>query len=91
MAYTYFTSQNFTNMLCFHLICLKRQVGFDKQNRPVIYACFAQQATKKNHVEDTVAHTVNLMENVIKTMRGDASKMVWVLDCTGIKIFLGLQ
>ena len=64
-------------------VYLQRQVGFDKEHRPVIYSCFAQAATRKNVVEDSVAHCTYLLENAQKTMRDGLGKWVWVLDCTG--------
>jgi len=58
-------------------------VGFDRQRRPVVYACFAQAACSDTMIEDTVIHLTHLFENAKRTMAGDVSKWVFVMDCTG--------
>jgi len=62
---------------------VQRQVGFDKQRRPVVYACFAQAACSDTMVHDTVVHLTHLFENAKRTMTDDVSKWVFVMDCTG--------
>ncbi|XP_077983391.1 phosphatidylinositol transfer protein 3-like [Glandiceps talaboti] len=61
-----------------------RQVGFDKHNRPVIYACFAQSPIRKYTLEDSIHHVMYLMENAKITMPPDVYQWVWVVDCTGM-------
>jgi len=63
--------------------CFQRQVGFDKQRRPVIYACLAQATCSNSTAEDTVIHLTHLFENAKRTMTGDANTWVLVVDCTG--------
>jgi len=68
-------------------VCLsvdtQRQVGFDKQRRPVIYACFAQATVRDTTVDDTVTHLTFLFENVRRTMNDAVTKWVFITDCTG--------
>ena len=49
----------------------------------MIYANFAQAATHKNSVEDSVAHVTYLIENAKRTMSSGVSSWVIVTDCTG--------
>ena len=56
-----------------------------------MYSCFAQQVTRKNLVEDTVAHCAYLMENTVKTMQPGVSKIVWIIDCTGEAVSQSLK
>lgn len=63
-----------------------RQVGFDKQRRPVIYACLAQASCSATTVADTVVHMTHLFENAKITMNGDVSQWVFVVDCTGMTL-----
>lgn len=62
---------------------VQRQIGFDKQRRPVVYACFAQATCADTTVDDTVVHMTHLFENAKKTMSPDTSTWVLVVDCTG--------
>ena len=62
---------------------VQRQVGFDRQHRPVIYSCFAQAACVDTTIDDTIIHMTHLFENAKKTMTGDVSSWVLVVDCTG--------
>ena len=61
----------------------QRQIGFDKQERPVIYASFTQAAVNHTTVDDTIVHMTHLIENAKRTMSGSASTWVFVMDCTG--------
>ncbi|XP_064640917.1 uncharacterized protein LOC135495857 isoform X2 [Lineus longissimus] len=63
-----------------------RQVGFDELGRPVMYASFTQASTRKNSVEDSIAHVTYLIENAKRTMREGIHTWVWVIDCTGISL-----
>ena len=63
-------------------VCLQRQVGIDKQGRPVVYSSFVQ-ATGSFTAEDNVQHTLYLMENAKRCMRPEEYTWVWVLDCSG--------
>jgi CRAL/TRIO domain len=65
------------------LLQSQRQVGFDKQQRPVIYACFSQAACSHSTVEDTIVHMTHLVENAKRTMSGSVSTWVFIMDCTG--------
>ncbi|XP_071784597.1 uncharacterized protein [Asterias amurensis] len=60
-----------------------RQVGIDKQGRPVVYSSFVQ-ATGSFTAEDNVQHTLYLMENAKRCMRPEEYTWVWVLDCSGL-------
>ncbi|ESO08653.1 hypothetical protein HELRODRAFT_190791 [Helobdella robusta] len=62
-----------------------RQVGFDLQRRPVIYACFTQ-TTANPTVEDIINHCTYLIENAQKTMASDVSTWVFILDCRGMTL-----
>ncbi|KAK6185894.1 hypothetical protein SNE40_008032 [Patella caerulea] len=63
-----------------------RQVGFDEMGRPVIYANFAQAATYKYMLDDSVAHVTYLVENAKRTMKPGISTWVFVIDCTGMTL-----
>lgn len=63
-----------------------RQIGFDKIGRPVIYACFSQACCVKTTVEATVVHMTHLIENAKRTMTGDVSTWVFIMDCTGMTL-----
>ncbi|KAL3318003.1 hypothetical protein Ciccas_003339 [Cichlidogyrus casuarinus] len=63
-----------------------RQIGHDKLGRPIVYSSFSQAQTNKNSVEDSIAHTTYLIENAKKTMQGDATMWVFVIDCTGMTL-----
>lgn len=67
----------------FHSI---RQVGFDTQGRPVIYACFTQITSNTPTVDDTVAHCTYLIENAQKTMSDGVTTWVFLLDCRGMTL-----
>ena len=62
---------------------VQRQVGFDKQRRPVIYVCLGQASCSNTTVDDTVIHMTHLFENAKRTMTGDTSTWIFVVDCTG--------
>lgn len=63
-----------------------RQVGFDSEQRTVMYACFAQCHTNKNTTEDVIAHVVYLMENAIRCSEILSDELVIVMDCTGFSL-----
>ncbi|XP_074645463.1 phosphatidylinositol transfer protein 3-like isoform X2 [Tubulanus polymorphus] len=63
-----------------------RQVGFDELGRPIIYACFAQAATHKNTVDDSIAHVTYLIENAKQTMKPGVTTWVFIIDCTGMTL-----
>ncbi|CAL8090304.1 unnamed protein product [Calicophoron daubneyi] len=62
-----------------------RQVGFDINRQPVLYACFSQSQTLKNTAEDCIAHVVYLVENALKCC-DEGKKIIIVLDCTGLTL-----
>ena len=72
-----------TKRVCLLRGFIQRQVGFDKQHRPVIYACLRQAACVDTTVTDTIVHMTHLFENAKRTMTEDASTWVLVVDCTG--------
>eukprot|EP00911_Craspedida_sp_UC1_P000349 UC1_evm1s269 len=61
-----------------------RQVGYDKEGRPVTYSCISQGETSGLVPEDCVLHAACLIENMVPSCKQDASTYVWVLDFTGI-------
>lgn len=63
-----------------------RQVGFDAEQRPVLYACFAQCQTLKNTAEDTISHVTYLVENALKCTEAKREKWVIIIDCTGLTL-----
>ncbi|KAF5401084.1 Random slug protein 5 [Paragonimus heterotremus] len=63
-----------------------RQIGFDSQQRPVFYACFAQCQTLKNTGEDTIAHVVYLVENAMKCTETGVEQWIIIVDCTGLTL-----
>ncbi|KAG5454929.1 Chromatin structure remodeling complex protein sfh1, variant 2 [Clonorchis sinensis] len=63
-----------------------RQVGFDPEGRPVLYACFAQCQTLRNTAEDTIAHVVYLVENALRCPVAKNNQWVIVIDCTGLTL-----
>lgn len=63
-----------------------RHVGFDKQDRPVLYANFAQCLTQHNTVEDAEQHLLDISENAIRAMPAHVHQLVWVMDFTGMKV-----
>ncbi|CAH8644507.1 unnamed protein product [Dicrocoelium dendriticum] len=63
-----------------------RQVGFDSEQRTVMYACFAQCHTNKNTAEDVIAHVLYLVENAIRCSEALADELVIVVDCTGFSL-----
>ncbi|VDN98631.1 unnamed protein product [Rodentolepis nana] len=67
----------------FHCI---REIGHDMYGRPILYACFAQANTTKNHSEDTIMHCVEMLENVRKSFRNNATQLVMIIDCTGMTL-----
>ena len=71
------------SVTCYDVLFFQRQVGHDEAGRPVIYSNFAQAATHKNSVEDSVAHVTYLIENAKRTMSPGVSSWVFVIDCTG--------
>ncbi|VDP70560.1 unnamed protein product [Echinostoma caproni] len=63
-----------------------RQVGFDPQGRPVLYACFAQCQTLKNTAEDVIAHVVYLVENAMRCDEPGKDQWIIIIDCTGLTL-----
>ena len=76
-------SMNLLAIRRFVCLFVQRQVGFDRQRRPVIYACFAQATCSDTTIDDTLVHMTHLFENAQKLMTGDVSTWVLVVDCTG--------
>ncbi|KAH3711005.1 hypothetical protein DPMN_070504 [Dreissena polymorpha] len=64
-----------------------RQVGFDKDGRPVLYMCFAQCSTTEQTVDGAVQHVIALLENAAKSSDQESCGYVWVLDLQGFKFF----
>lgn len=54
------------------------------QGRPVTYSCISQGETGGLVPADCVMHAAFLIENMVPSIRGDASTYVWILDFTGI-------
>lgn len=67
----------------FHCI---RQVGFDSSGRPIIYSNFSQASAAKNSPADTIMHCVQMLENVRRSFKGSATKIVMVIDCSGMTL-----
>ena len=66
------------------VISLQRQVGFDRQHRPVIYCGFVQCTSQHHSTEESIQHTTYLMENAARSLQTDgAYSYVWVMDFTG--------
>lgn len=63
-----------------------RHVGFDRFDRPVLYANFAQCVTQHHHAEDSLQHMIYLTENATRAMAPHVHQFVWVLDFTGMKV-----
>ncbi|CAH1779828.1 unnamed protein product [Owenia fusiformis] len=63
-----------------------RQVGFDEMGRPVIYSCFAQASSRRNNVDDSIAHATYLIENAKVTMKPGIHTWVFIIDCTGMTV-----
>ncbi|CAH8819318.1 unnamed protein product [Schistosoma curassoni] len=60
-----------------------RQVGFDREGRPLMYACFAQCQTLKNNPDDVVCHMVYLIEHAKRSIQTSVNTLVFIIDCTG--------
>lgn len=63
-----------------------RHVGFDLQDRPVLYANYAQCLTQHHGAEDALQHMIYLTENAVRAMPPHVHQFVWVLDFTGMKV-----
>lgn len=61
----------------------QRQVGFDRQGRPVIFLSFIQSSALSCSVEESVHHITHLMENAGRSARQGAHDFVWVVDFNG--------
>ncbi|CAH8571883.1 unnamed protein product [Schistosoma mattheei] len=59
-----------------------RQVGFDREGRLLMYACFAQCQTLKNNPEDVVCHMVYLIEHAKRSIQTSVNTLVFIIDCT---------
>ncbi|CAH8615138.1 unnamed protein product [Schistosoma rodhaini] len=64
----------------------KRQVGFDREGRPLMYACFAQCQTLKNNPDDVVCHMVYLIEHARRSIQTSVNTLVFIIDCTGLTV-----
>lgn len=66
-----------------------RQVGFDKEGRPVLYGCFAQNSAAAADwtIDSVIAHLVHICENAGRTCKQRSEEggyqMQVVIDCTG--------
>ncbi|CAH8575573.1 unnamed protein product [Heterobilharzia americana] len=67
----------------FHSI---RQVGFDLEGRPVMYASFVQCQTLKNNADDVIYHMVYLIENARRSVKSSMKTLIFIVDCTGLTI-----
>lgn len=67
----------------FHSI---RQIGFDRDGHPILYASFVQCQTTKNTAEDIIAHMVYLLENGEKCTNYTRVSFVIIIDCTGFTL-----
>ncbi|RTG82199.1 uncharacterized protein DC041_0000330, partial [Schistosoma bovis] len=63
-----------------------RQVGFDREGRPLMYACFAQCQTLKNNPDDVVCHMVYLIEHAKRSIQTSVNTLVFIIDCTGLTV-----
>uniref|UniRef100_A0A3Q0KLI0 Retinaldehyde binding protein-related n=2 Tax=Schistosoma mansoni TaxID=6183 RepID=A0A3Q0KLI0_SCHMA len=63
-----------------------RQVGFDREGRPLMYACFAQCQTLKNNPDDVVCHMVYLIEHARRSIQTSVNTLVFIIDCTGLTV-----
>lgn len=60
-----------------------RMIGFDSENRPVLYTCFSQ-AAGRHDVPANVTHLCKTLEDTIKIMKKmDDGRWVWVIDFDG--------
>ncbi|KAH8857972.1 Random slug protein 5 [Schistosoma japonicum] len=63
-----------------------RQIGFDREGRPVMYACFAQCQTLKNSPDDVICHMVYLIEHAKRSIQTSVNNMIFIIDCTGFTL-----
>lgn len=63
-----------------------RQVGYDRNGRPVVYSCLAQAATHRYTAACAVEHIVFAIEQAVRTMPATESGWVWVCDFSGFSI-----
>ncbi|KAK4468187.1 hypothetical protein MN116_008347 [Schistosoma mekongi] len=63
-----------------------RQVGFDREGRPLMYACFAQCQTLKNSPDDVICHMVYLIEHAKRSIQTSVNNMIFIIDCTGFSL-----
>ncbi|VDP50453.1 unnamed protein product [Schistosoma margrebowiei] len=69
-----------------------RQVGFDREGRPLMYACFAQCQTLKNNPDDVVGYMVYLIEHAKRSIQTSVNTLVFIIDCTEpLKLFIEQQ
>jgi len=63
-----------------------RLIGFDVQQRPVIYTCF-RQAKNRFNPEVNVAHLIKILEETSAIMKlTNAEKWVWIIDFEGFGV-----
>ncbi|XP_065199381.1 uncharacterized protein LOC135831057 [Sycon ciliatum] len=69
-----------------------RQIGHDKQGRPVLFVCFAQSsATVAEHTVDSViSFAQSVVENACRTNKQEASgeegkSCILIVDCSGLQ------
>ena len=61
-----------------------RQIGFDKQARPVVYSCPKQEPVgAKNNPHDSCAHITFALEEAAKTMAEGVEQWTWAMDMSG--------
>ncbi|KAH8857971.1 Random slug protein 5 [Schistosoma japonicum] len=65
---------------------ITRQIGFDREGRPVMYACFAQCQTLKNSPDDVICHMVYLIEHAKRSIQTSVNNMIFIIDCTGFTL-----
>ncbi|CAH8581174.1 unnamed protein product [Schistosoma intercalatum] len=63
-----------------------RQVGFDREGRPLMYACFAQCQTLKSNPDDVVCHMVYLIEHAKRSIQTSVNTLEFIIDCTGLTV-----
>ncbi|WAR12894.1 PITC-like protein [Mya arenaria] len=58
-----------------------RQVGFDKQGRPVFYSSFSQCSTQHHSAEGALQHTIYMLENAARSADNGSQSNIWVTSC----------